>query len=132
MTSDITNNVSPTFEPLSCCIKNARSLHICPDIQSSNHDTLGSVYLILNEDLYRIVDEHNSLHCKICDIHDIVINSMGLEMLSINIRSITAHFEDLEALLIQLNYPDIVAISETWLNEINKNLCSLCNYKCIL
>lgn len=55
--------------------------------------------------------------------------SGSFRILHLNIRSVIAHYEELEALMHFLDYPDVVCLTETWLNESNQHLYSLNKYE---
>ena len=74
-------------------------------------------------DLFRICDF--CLSCKYydCDHYDAakqVCQRANLSVLHINIRSLMLHLDEVEQLLTECVHPDILALSETWLNDNSK------------
>ena len=56
-------------------------------------------------------------------------NNSNLNVIQINCRGIKSKLDDLEELLFQINEPDIVLLSETWLKDGEERFIDIKNYK---
>ena len=56
-------------------------------------------------------------------------NNNNLNVIQINCRGIKSKLDDLEELLSQINEPDIVLLSETWLKDGEERFIDIKNYK---
>lgn len=83
----------------------------------------------------RSVDERNRSCCRIIDsVEQIDITGKAIFLLHMNILSLPAHFEELEAFLSDLHTvskPMIIGICEIWLSKSNEPLFSLSGYNCL-
>lgn len=93
-------------------------------------NAISSIYQpIIIHDLFNSVDNHNHSNCHLVEHHHNFSLDNCFCMLTVNIRSLPCHYLEMETFLHRLNYPDIVFITETWLNSLNTNLYGFNSYQ---
>ena len=92
-----------------------------------------------NSDFHRDIDPENNFFNRInleCEyytesqINHTITNKQGLSIIHFNCRSINANFEKIEEFLQNIDHTfDVIALTETWLNE-NSLVPELVGFKC--
>ena len=93
----------------------------------------------VNSDFHRDIDPENNFFNRInleCEyntesqINHTITNKQGLSIIQFNCRSINANFEKVEDFLQIIDHTfDVIALTETWLNE-NSLVPELVGFKC--
>lgn len=83
--------------------------------------------LIIN-DLFKAMDEHNSMNCQISNLSDLEIPNSDFKIFYLNIRYVPNHYLELETLTNNTYHPEISSLTETRLGHDNNDLYGFDSY----